>query len=233
MAAAYAGKAQVLLQAAQNMEDVERAKVYIQNAAVLGKQDSYFRAFANISLAQVNTFLQDTTTPADTLRAQFQQAYEQALNAASFAVRVNPHNYDNYITLGNVLEAVVPLNVPDAYENAKIAYQEAGKLNPKSPLVPYLLARLEVSHNNISSAKEHIGQSLALKPYYLDAIILLGRIQLGEGNEQGALASFQVAQSIAPNNADIAQVVKMIQNGGVSPKPAPAATSTATSTDSN
>lgn len=228
VAAGYAGKAEAILQSAQSMEDVERAKVYIQNAAALSNEDSYFRALANVSLAQVNGLLQDTSTPAEELRSQFQQVYEQALGAAGLAVRANPQGYDNYVTLGNVLEAVVPLNVPDAYENAKIAYEEAGRLNPKSPLVPYLLARLEVAHNNISVAKERIGESLALKPYYLDAVILLGRIQLGEGNEEAALNSFQVAQTIAPGNADIAQIIKMIQNGSASVNTQPDDTSTST-----
>lgn len=234
-ASVYANKANVALQSAQSVEDVEKAKVYLQSAGTLANEDIYSRALANISLAQVNSILQDTTTPADELRTKFQTVYSQALAYARNAVAVDPKSFDNYITLGNVIEAAVPLNIPDSYESAKATYAEAAKLNPKSPLVPYLLARLEIDHKDIPAAKAHIGEALTLKSNYLDAIILLGRIQIGEGKNDDALASFTVAQSLDPQNTDIQAVISAIKSGNIGSSsstntPNTATTTTATTT---
>lgn len=210
-ASVYANRADVTLQTAQSVEDVEKSKLLLENAAALNSSDAYFRALANISLAQVNGILQDESTPVEELRTKFQNTFGQALNYARGAVVVNPKGYDNYITLGNVLESVVALNVPDAYENSKVAYEEARKLNPNSPVVPYLLARLEIDKNNIDGAKQKIGEALQLKPYYFDAIVLLGRIQIGEGKNADALTTFNVAQQLDPQNQDIKAVIQALQ----------------------
>jgi len=211
-ASTFANRANVTLQTAQSIEDVERSKFLFEYAASLNASDVYFRALSNISLAQVNGLLQDESTNVEELRSRFQNVFGQALSYARTAVVVNPKSYDNYLTLGNVLESVVALNVPDAYENAKIAYEEARKLNPNSPVVPYLLARLEINKNNINGAKEKIGEALQLKPFYFDAIVLLGRIQIGEGNTSEALISFSVAQSLDPENQDIKAIIQSLQN---------------------
>jgi predicted negative regulator of RcsB-dependent stress response len=212
-ASIYANRADVTLQTAQSVEDVERSKVLLENAVAFNPSDAYLRALANISLAQVNGILQDESTPVDELRTKFQTSFGQALTYARGAVAVNPNGYDNYITLGNVLQSVVALNVPDAYENAQLAYEEAKKLNPNSPVVPYLLARLEIDRNNIDSAKAKIGEALQLKPYYFDAIILLGRIQIGEGKNADALTTFSLAQQLDPQNQDIRAVIQSLQGG--------------------
>ena len=212
IASIYANKATLALSTATNIDDVEKAKVYLAEAATLDSQDSYFRTLANISLAEINTYLQDNTTPVDTLQAKFKDAFTQAFNFGTLAVSANNHNFDNYITLGNVLESVVALNVPQSYDNAKNAYLGAQKLNPKSPLVPYLLARLEVANKNPDNAKQYIGQALSLKPQYLDAAVLLGKIQYGEGDIKDALISFTFAQNIDPTNKDIQATINALNN---------------------
>ena len=235
-ASAYANKAALTLSNAQNMEDVERAKVYLRNAGVLANEALYSRALATLTLAQVNAILADTTTPVEELRQQFQTTYQDALGYSQLALARDQKSFDNFVTYGNVLAVGVPLGLEGYYEEAKAAYEEAGKLNPKSPLVPYLLAQLEVNNKNIDQAKAKIGEALQLKPNYVDAIVFLGRIQIGEGRNQDALASFTVAQSLLPDNPDIKAVIDMLRNGDTSLSPTPeapatdAATSTATST---
>jgi len=212
VSATFSNRANIILQSAQNIEDVDRAKLLLESAVLLNASDTYFRALANISLVQVNGLLQDESTDVEELRTRFQSVFGQALDYSRAAVMFNPKSYDNYITLGNVLASVAGLNIPDAYENAKAAYEEARKLNPNSPVVPYLLARLEINKNNINGAKEKIGEALLLKPYYFDAIVLLGRIQIGEGKTNDALVSFNVAQNLDPQNQDIKAIIRSLQD---------------------
>ncbi len=204
-------KANATLSQAKSMEDVAKSRDYIIKAYTLDKQDGYLRALANVSLAEVNSYLQDNATSVEIRRPKFEAAFQRALGFANAAISLNKNNYDNYITLGNVLETVIPLNVPQAYENAKLAYAEAQKLNPKSPLIPLLLARVEVEHKNLDGAKQKIAEALTLKPYYLDAIVLLARIQIGQGENEKALQTLTVAQSLDPQNADINAVIEELK----------------------
>jgi tetratricopeptide (TPR) repeat protein len=232
-ASIYANRANVALSTAQSNEDVEKVKVYLRNAGSLANEDLYSRVLANLTLAQVNGIVQDTASPQEELTQRFSALYPEAVSYAQNAVSLNPKSFDNFITYGNVLEVGTALKLEGYYEGAKAAYEEAGKLNPKSPLIPYLLARLEVDNENAEGAKTRIGEALQLKPAYLEAIIFLGRIQIAEGRNEDALASFLVAQSIDPTNQDIQAVITLLRNGGATPNvPAEnsAATSTATTT---
>jgi cytochrome c-type biogenesis protein CcmH/NrfG len=210
-ASVYVNRAEVTLQNAQSIEAVEQSKRYLEQAVMLNASDVYLRALANISLAQVNGVLQDESTPQEELQTRFESSFSQAIEYSQLAIRVNPAGFANYIVLGSVLETVVPLGVPDSYEGAKIAYGQAQKLNPNSPLIPYLLARVEISNNNINEAKTKIAEALELKPFYFDAIVLLGRIQVSEGNTSEAIATFGVAQQIAPDNQDIRQILESLR----------------------
>jgi tetratricopeptide (TPR) repeat protein len=215
-----------VLQTAQNPEDIEKVKVYLRNAGSLANEDLYSRVLANLALAEVNGVLRDTTVSQDEGRKRFQTLYPEAVNYARNAATRNPSSFDNHIAYGNVLEVGASLGLEGYADAAAAAYQEAAKLNPKSPLIPLLLAQLEVDKQNIEGAKLQIGQALQLKPSYLEAIIFLGRLQQAEGKTQDALASFMVAQSLDPSNQDIQAIINFLRNGGSASAPKPAATST-------
>jgi tetratricopeptide (TPR) repeat protein len=212
VASVYAGKASITLSSAQSREDVEKAKVYLVSAGSLANQGLYSQALALISLSQVNTILQDTTTSEDVLRQQFQTTYQGAVAYAQNAIVNNPNSFDSYISYGNVLATAVPLGLQGYYEEAKNAYTQAGNLNPKSPLVPFLMAKLEADNKNIDEAKKKIGEALALKSNYVDAIVLLGRIQAGEGKKDDAIVSLTVALSIVPGNQNIQAMIDALKN---------------------
>jgi len=212
VASTYVGKTNIALSRAQSMEDVEKAKVFLISARSLANQGLYSQALALITLSQVNTILNDNKTPDETLRQQFQSTYQSAVSYAQNTIVNNPNSFDAYITYGNVLGTAVPLGFEGYYEEAKNAYVEAGKLNPKSPLVPYLMAKLEADNKNMDEAKNKIGEALTLKSNYVDAIVLLGRIQAGEGKKDDAIVSLTVALSINPENQNIQTMIDSLKN---------------------
>src|SRR5262249_26210271 len=73
-------------------------------------------------------------------QAEVQQAYQSTLslgiNAALTATKLDPADYQSWLTLGNLYAQAVPLGVTGAYASAKTAYDEAQKLNPISPQIP-------------------------------------------------------------------------------------------------
>jgi tetratricopeptide (TPR) repeat protein len=230
VASVYASKGNIALSTAQSMDDVEKAKSYFNTARSLANDSTYSLLLANIALAQINGIIQDTTTPVEKLREDFQARYQEAMAYSENAIRTNPRSYEAYVTYGNILAIGASLGVQGHYEQAKASYEKAAELNPKSPLIPYLLAQLEVTASNISGAKTKLGDALTLKPNFIDAIIYLGRIQVGEGKIQDAIASFTVALSLDPQNEDLKTILNTLKTQGGSSATQTSDNQTATST---
>jgi len=102
-------------------------------------------------------------------------------------------------------EQLVPHGVEGAYENALSAYESARGVNPFGPDIVLVIARLEGTNAAVTggtsvSARELIGEALALKSNYTDAIFLLSQIEVQEGDLAGAIRSVEAATLISPNN---------------------------------
>ncbi len=235
VASGYAGYASEMFGNAQSDADIETVKGYLRTAASLSGRDDYARILANITLAQINSVLADNQNSKEQLVARLENLYPEALRYAEAAVQFNPYSFENQTTKGNILVVGASLGAPGYYDEALKTYGRASELNPNSPIVPYLEAKLEASRQNKDEAKKKLGEALQLKSDYVEAIVLLGSILAAEGNKQDALAAFKIASSLAPTNAEIGSLVSSLQSSPFEniTNQAPVATSTATSTKRN
>ncbi len=184
---------------------VAEAERLIKKAAAVSPLDLYFRFLADIALFRMNTALaaSSPSTSADSLRSEFQSNLGAALGSARQAVAQNQTNYENFMSLGRVYEAVVPLKIPGAYESARASYESAFTLNPQSPAILLTLARLETAKGDTAKAREEITRSLAKKGNYTEAIFFLSQVEAREGNIKAAISSAEAASIIAPNDATV------------------------------
>lgn len=184
---------------------VAEAERLIKKAATISPLDLYFRFLADSALVRMNRMLSASAPGAspDSLRSEFQDILGEALGAARQAVALNQTNYENFVSLGRVYEAVVPLKIPGAYESARASYTEAVALNPRNPALFLTLARLEAANGDNTKAREEIARALALKGNYTEAIFFLSQIEAQEGNIKAAISSAEAASVIAPNDATV------------------------------
>lgn len=185
--------------------DISAAERNIGRAAAISPLDIYFRFLTDISLLRMNTLLSEGTKSIseDSLRSQFQTLLGIALGNARQAVALNPTNYENFLTLGRVYEAVVPLGIAGAYESAKANYDQALTQNPRSPSIFLVMARLEVAKKDNAAAREKIARARAEKSNYTEAIFLLSQIEAQEGNIKAAISSVEAASVIAPDDPGV------------------------------
>lgn len=187
--------------------NVDKAEKYLQKAVELDSDSSYFRSLVQIDMMRLSTLLSQNSEAVseDALRTQFQGLFSSALSHAEQAVIFGTTDYQNWLSLGQVYEAIVPLKIPNvsAYESAHNAYQQALTLNPKSPAILLTLGRLEAAHADNVKAKDYIGQALRQKNNYTAAIFLLAQIQVQEGNIKDAIDSVAAASYLAPNDSGI------------------------------
>ena len=185
-----------------NIDDTE---AYLLRATSLAPADTYFRGLAELALSRMNTLLQGKPDALSTesARTDFQNFLGSALAAAQQSVALNSLQYQNFLELGRVYEAVVPLKITGAYESAQKAYQQAQTLNPQGPATELILARLEIAHGDHAAAREHIAKALAQKSNYLEAVFLLSQLQLADGDLKSAIQSAEAAAFIAPNDPTV------------------------------
>lgn len=200
IASIYFNKA---LYAANVDNNIQGAEEHLLRSLRTSEEDKYYRTLADLNLIKINILLSQAGTSQETLQTQFRSYLASAQSAAQAAVDLDPTDYQNWLTLGKVYESVVPLKVEGAYESAQAAYAEARKLNPRSPSIPLVIARLDVAHNDIAKAKQEITAALTLKQDYTDAIYFLSQIQAQEGDIKNAIASTEAAAYLNPSNSGI------------------------------
>ncbi len=183
--------------------DLEKGERDILRAVSLSPVDSHYQSLSEIYLSRVNTLLQDKTISQSEAQTKFQDLIGAAIKASQAAVALDSTNYRNYLSLGRVFEAVVPLKIEGSYESAKKAYEAALAVNPESPEIYLLLARLEVANIDAKAAKAYITKSLEKKNDYADAIFLLAQIQIAENDVMNAIESVKAVATLSPNDPGI------------------------------
>ncbi len=200
IAASYFQKGLLTINRSGNLEQGERE---ILRAVALAPVDSQYQSLSEIYLSRINTVLQDKTITQSEAQTKFQDYIGAAIKASQSAVAYDNTNYRNYLSLGRVFESVVPLKIEGSFESAKKAYEAALALNPDSPEIYLVLARLSIANNDPKSAKEYITKSLEKKNDYADAIFLLAQIQIAENDVPNAIESVKAVATLSPNDPGI------------------------------
>jgi tetratricopeptide (TPR) repeat protein len=183
-----------------NLDAGEKA---IMSAINLSPSDTFYQSLSELYLVRINNLFQDTTIAQSEAQTQFQSLLGGAIQAAQLAVAYDPTNYQNHLTLGRVFEAVVPLEIEGAYDNAKKTYEDALAVNPDSPEIYLVLARLEVANKKNDAAKDYITKALEKKNDYADAIFLLSQIQISENDVVNAINSVSAVATLNPQDSGI------------------------------
>jgi len=183
--------------------DLDAGAISIGNAATLSPSDIHFQSLSELYLAKINVLLADKKISQSEAQTQFQQYLSASIQSAQEAIRLDPTNYRNHLALGRVFEAVVPLNIEGAYDGAKKAYESALVLNPESPEIYLILARLEVTKKDNEAAKSLVTKALEKKGDYADAIFLLSQIQIAENDLANAIKSVEAVATLSPSDPGV------------------------------
>ena len=191
------------LNSGSTMETLSKSEGMFLKAISLDKNDIYYRSLSQVYINQIGVLINDKTISADILKSELQQLVNNAQQSASLAVTQNPKQYLNYVNLGDIYSALVPLSVANSYESAMAAYNKATLLSPNNPSIILAKASVEFVNKNNSEARKYIKQALDLKANYIDAIFLLVQIETNEGNIPEAIKQAEYAGNLAPNDPTV------------------------------
>jgi len=167
-----------LMALAGSRNDLTAARTAMARAHRLNAQDAYLRALSELDLALATNRLNRIEEPTEADWRSFSQQVGQAVASAKGAVAFNAQNYLNWLVLGRIYGALIPLGLDGVYEQSLAALTEARKLNPTNPSIPLdYFAQLAISRQDLAKAREDVAQALAIKPNYWPAILLLAQIE--------------------------------------------------------
>ena len=193
--------------------NLDAADAGIARSVSFAPSERAYQLATAVGLARMQKVVNDSTASAATAQQQFQAALSASVNAGLAATQLGPNNYQNWVALGNVYQAVVPLNINGAYESAKGAYEHAAALNPTSPVLPYMVSQLEIGKGNGQAAETSLLASVALKRDYIPAIVLLSQLEVQLGKAQQALQAAEAAAYFAPNEPSVLFQVGILRSG--------------------
>jgi len=193
---AYAQKSFTRSGALDAQEDMRRA-------LNLNETDAMYRRIVDVNLIRVGEVIQNPNATQDSIREQFEFNAKGAVNAAITATEIDPANYANWLSLGRAYEALTPFGFTEGYDNAEESYNKAIELNPKSPALRLVKARLELARGDTDKAVGYIQEALNLKSDYVEAILLFSQIQVDEGNINEAIDAVELSSILAPNDFGI------------------------------
>lgn len=184
--------------------DFDSALSLLDSAVLHDEQDLYHRTISEFSLGKLSKFISEQKVADKDSVTKVQDMIRDASSAARKAIDANGSNYLNWLALGRVGEAVVPLGVVEgSYSLALDSYKKAQELNPRNPTILLNMARLEIANNNIKDAKNYLTTALQLKSNFTAALYLLSQIEASEGNLSGAISKAEQAYLFAPDDLGV------------------------------
>jgi tetratricopeptide (TPR) repeat protein len=210
---------------AQTLPEAENS---ISRALTLHINDLYLRTYSEIYLLKLNSLLQKGEAISEAEKADLQVSLDQAVNSAQLATSYNPKNYLNFRALGAVYQIAGTIGVKDSYGRAVQAYSVASTLNPNNPGLKLDMANMSSALKKNTEAKNYADAALALKPDYIDAMLVRSQIAKSEGDNAGAISYAERALALAPSNENLIKYVEALRKPS-SPSPVPPTSTTSSS----
>ncbi len=183
--------------------DLVVGKANLEKAIAWHDYDGYYRLLASVNVAEINALLSKQDIPQAKLQAEFQRLFGEAKKNVEKARDLDETQYQNWVAIGNLYGAIIPLGLDDAYTFSKNAYDHALAFSPKDPSLYLGLARIEVAHKDLDAAREKLAEAIHLKSNYTEAIFFLSQIEVSAGNLGKAIESVEAAAIIAPDDPTV------------------------------
>ena len=171
---------------AGNLKDAES---YFKKAVTVSESDVYRRYLSEFYVLKLRQFAQDVKDPTPEQVKTFEELFKNAKENIEIALTINPNNLENRIQLGKIYQFLAEIKTEGAYKTAKEVYLGAQALDPKNPLLNFLLANLEVTSGTLDEALKYVTAAITLKPNFGDAMLLHSRIKFLQGDIPGAIVS--------------------------------------------
>ncbi len=183
--------------------DIDTASKNILQAINISENDFYYRALADVKLVELKNFIDlaaSGATITEETRSNFEQSLSVAVEASRRARDFDPENFTNWFLMARVYSLMASVDAPQSYQVASELFDEAIKRSPKNPLIYLERARLEILNKDNTKAREYVVKALELKPNFSEAVLLISKIDVTNGNAFLAVSALEKLVGLNPND---------------------------------
>jgi tetratricopeptide (TPR) repeat protein len=184
---------------AQASTDMPTIGVLLNKAITAYPYDGFYRVLVEYYIQANRNIVATPTGDQEALKNEYLKNAQAAVDAGLAAVKNNPDNYQNYVSLGRAYELAVPFDKAGGYGNAKKSYDEAIKLYPENPYLYIMVARLEASAGTREGVRAGLSEAIKKKQNFADALYLMSQLEASESKIDEALQYAIEAVKNAPN----------------------------------
>jgi tetratricopeptide (TPR) repeat protein len=141
-----------------------------------------------------------TENPTEADTARLNEAASVALQAANEAILIRGNDARNWSVRGDAFTLLAAIGYEDAGARAIADYNEARARDPQNPYYDFQAAGLAVAAGNEEEARTKIGEALARKSNYTDALVFLSQLEIARGNIKEAIKTTESLLVFEPNN---------------------------------
>lgn len=174
-----------------NGDIVQMEKDLTKSAKLVQRNDEGYRLLSQFYLFKAGVISNSTSTDEALLLEEAIASINNAVGFAEKAIKIDPQDFNNYISSGSVYVYLMNLDSQNKdlnYQKAKELYTTAISLYPKNPSLYLTLANLEYSYNqNSTTTLEAIQKSLNTKSNYSEAYNLFSQLAAQNNNQELAL----------------------------------------------
>lgn len=178
----------------------EHVGAMLAKAASVYPYDGFARTQVEYIIAAERILLSSAPANQEDLQTRYMEKAQTAVNAGLEAVRLNPNNFQNYVSLGRAYELAIPFEKEKGYSLAKQAYEQAVALYPNNPYLYVMLARLEASAGTKEGVRTQLTEALKKKQNFADALYLMSQLEASDQKIDEALSYAVEAVKSAPND---------------------------------
>lgn len=186
-----------------NTGDLSSSEINLINSINVYTNDQNLRALSELNQIQMRQLLQSSSLEDQGTVDVFRSLLTSSINSANTAIKFDPENYQNYISVAKIYDQLILLKVQGAYEQSISYYEMAREKNMKNPGIFLDMARSAFLVEDYDQSKKYIQEALNMKPMFADAAFLLSQIQIKEGNISEAIRSVEASIALEPNNSNL------------------------------
>jgi tetratricopeptide (TPR) repeat protein len=185
---------------AQTLSQKQDISPYLEKAVSIYPFDGFYRVQVEYFIQTNRTLVATPAQDQEALKKTYLENAQKAVNAGLAAVKLNPNNYQNYVSLGRAYELAVPFDKEGGFNNAKKSYEEAVKLYPENPYLYVMLARLEASAGTKEGVRVQLTEAIKKKNNFADALYLMSQLEASDSKIDEAINYAVEAVKSSPND---------------------------------
>ncbi|OGF83040.1 hypothetical protein A3B18_02505 [Candidatus Giovannonibacteria bacterium RIFCSPLOWO2_01_FULL_46_13] len=184
--------------------DLDKSEDFLARAVRFDQRDLYYRSLSDLGIARMQQIINSSASMSpEEIQARFEATLGQTIEYAQSASSLNPVDAANWMSLGRVYEAVMPLGIQGVPELAHGAYARAAEEFSSSPEPLLASARVELARNDLPKAREFLMKAISLKKDFAQAHFLLAQLEAATGNKDLAIKSSETTALLAPNDVGV------------------------------